>query len=382
MRCRISGALICGLLAGPALAVVEERPGASAPAQRVTLDSVLAAYLDGDRDVVRRTFTRSRDFHAARVAHPDHLDRWLTSWHRGKAVLLLELAEASTRVAPQYTPFLLGAGRQYVRATREGNEPPGVGVSFVRFWHRAAIGLLHRAGDPLKTEEYVESLTARLAAEADRPALDPRLALAVAVAQEHRCWFRRPSLDLADAPIVEFTQAAGVRIDDPLGPPPLQKARLAVEYRDCLRLAIARFGEAAESSETRAEARLRAGWMLFQAGHFQEAFDRLDVGDVGDDRDLLYWSALFRGRALTALDRHQDAVEAYRSALELFPGAQSASVGLVLGLFRINRLAEADELGRTLRARPDAAADPWPNYIEGDARFVDAWTRQLRASIR
>jgi hypothetical protein len=382
MRRVLTALLVCGLLGGSALAVVPERPGDSAPAQAITLDGLFTAYRDGDRDIVKRTFGRSRDFQAARIAQEGHLDRWLTPWHRGKAVMLLELAEASTRVAPQYTPFLLGAGRQYVRATREGNEPAGAGETFVRNWHRTAIGLLHRAGDPLKTEQYVEMLTAKMAGETTRPATDPRLLLAVAVAQEHRCWFTRPGLGLADAPIVEFTQAAGVRITDPLGPPPEQKERMALEYRDCLRLAINRFTEAAEIPETRAEARLRAGWTLFLAGHFQEALDRLDVGDVGDDRALLYWSALFRGRTLTALDRHQDAVDAYRSALELFPGAQSATVALALGLFRLNQVAEADELGRTLRTRPAPAEDPWPMYVEGEARFVESLIQQLRGSIR
>jgi hypothetical protein len=382
MRRAFCALLVCGLLGGPAPAVVAERPDASAPAQQATLDSVFAAYIGGDRDVIRRTFTRSRDFQTARVAQEGHLDRWLTPWHRGKAVMLLELAEASTRVAPQYTPYLLGAGRQYVRPTREGNEPPGVGASFVRTWHRTAIGLLHRGGDAVNTERYVELLTGNLAGETDRPSVDPRLPLAVAVAQEHRCWFTRPGLGLADAPIVEFIEAAGLQIDDPMGPPPLVKARLAVEYRNCLRLAINRFTEAAEAPENRAEARLRAGWMLFQAGHFQEAFDRLDVGDVGDDRALLYWSALFRGRALTALDRHEEAVDAYQSALELFPGAQSGTVALTLGLFRINRVTDADELGRALRARTEPAEDPWPKYVEGDARFVNQWIEQLRVSIR
>jgi hypothetical protein len=374
--------LIGGLAAGAVLATFPAGPAARTPAQRVTLDTLLAAYLDGDDGVVKRTFTRSRDFQSTRIAHPANLERWLSSWHRGKAVILLELADTSTRVAPQYTPFLLDAGRQYVRVTREGNEPPGVGAAFARNWHRAAIGLLHRAGDPSRTEEYVEALTAGPTASSGSAPLDSRLALAVAVAQEHRCWFRRPALDLADAPIVEFTKAAGLEIDDPHGPPPLEKARLAVEYRDCLRLAIARFGEASAFDDTRAEARLRAGWMLFLAGNFQDALDRLDVGDAGDDRDLAYWSALFRGRALAALDRHPEAVEAYQAALKIFPDAQSGSVALALALFRINQLAEADELARALRARPATGEDPWPKYFEGDSRFVEQWIRQLRSAIR
>jgi hypothetical protein len=371
LGCGLAVPLVCETLAAG------QRTGPT----RVALDSVFAAYVGGDLDVVTRTFARSRDFQTARVADPGHLNRRLATWHRGKSVMLLELAEASVRVGPQYTRILLDAGRQYVRPTREGNEPPGAGASFVRLWHRTAIGLLHRAGDPARTEEYVESLTAPLAGS-DRPSLDPRLTLAVAIAQEHRCWFTRPGLDLADAPIVEFTQAAGVRVNDPEGPPPLEKARRAIAHRDCLRLAIARFTEAAAFDETRAEARLRAGWLLFQAGHFQESLDRLDVGDVGEDRDLAYWAAIFRGRALTALDRHAESVDAYRSALALFPDAQSAGVGLALALFRVDRLAEADEFARTLRARPSPADDPWPKYVEGDARFVDGWIRQLRASIR
>jgi hypothetical protein len=68
-----------------------------------TLDGVLGAYVGGDIGVVQRAFVRSPDFHRIlRLDKPRELDRWLGAWDSRKAMLLLELARASTIVAPNY----------------------------------------------------------------------------------------------------------------------------------------------------------------------------------------------------------------------------------------------------------------------------------------
>src|SRR5687768_16165744 len=79
------------------------------------LDGLLSAYEGGDFDVVQRTFARSLDFqNRLRIDKPRELDLWLGSWHRGKALLLLELARVSAKVAPQYVFVIVGAGRRYL----------------------------------------------------------------------------------------------------------------------------------------------------------------------------------------------------------------------------------------------------------------------------
>src|ERR1700752_1897342 len=70
------------------------------PDQRVALDPVLAAYVGGDAEIVARTFAEPREFQdRLRLTEPREFDRWLGSFDRGKAMLVLEIARAATRVA-------------------------------------------------------------------------------------------------------------------------------------------------------------------------------------------------------------------------------------------------------------------------------------------
>jgi tetratricopeptide (TPR) repeat protein len=169
------------------------------------------------------------------------------------------------------------------------------------------------------------------------------------------------------------------------GPGEPNASALAAEdarWKACLGEAIARFEAAAAIAETRAEARVRGGWLLFQQGHPQAALEWLDEAQPGDDRDAVYWASLIRGRVLDELGRHEAAAEAYAAALAVCPDAQSAGVGLALALFRIDRVIEADEVARSLRTRTAAVADPWWHYPGADQRFVDGWIAELRAAIR
>ena len=122
--------------------------------------------------------------------------------------------------------------------------------------------------------------------------------------------------------------------------------------------------------------------MLYQAGRHADALKWLDGVVAGDDRDLAYWLALFRGRVLTALNRPQDASAAYKAAVALYPTAQSAGIGLALELMRLDRMQEADAAARVVRTAGSSATDPWSSYGAGDRRFLDPWIDQLRAAIR
>jgi tetratricopeptide (TPR) repeat protein len=348
----------------------------------VTLDAVFAAYLSGDSDVVSRTFTTSLDFQAARLGEPRRLDRWLGAWHQGKAVLLLELADAASVVAPQFVRPLVGAGRRYLHARRVAGTLDESDKSFVRLWRRAAMGLLQRSGAPFMVEEHLDGFAAPAGSNGAGDPGDPRVPLARAIVLERRCWDVRPHLARAGARIRDLTRAAGMEVRGPGEPNASALAAEDARWKACLGEAIARFEAAAAIAETRAEARVRGGWLLFQQGHPQAALEWLDEAQPGDDRDVVYWASLIRGRVLDELGRHEAAAEAYAAALAVCPDAQSAGVGLALALFRIDRVIEADEVARSLRTRTAAVADPWWHYPGADQRFVDGWIAELRAAIR
>ena len=94
----------------------------------------------------------------------------------------------------------------------------------------------------------------------------------------------------------------------------------------------------------------------------------------------MYWTALFQGRALSALGRAEQALAAYTRATDLFPGAQSASIGRGLELFHLRRSDEVDAVSQSVRAT--VAPDPWLEYFRADQRFVNQWLTELRAVLQ
>jgi tetratricopeptide (TPR) repeat protein len=149
-----------------------------------------------------------------------------------------------------------------------------------------------------------------------------------------------------------------------------------------LKEALSRFDAAVSAEDAADEARVRAGWVLIQDGRPEEAIARLQAAHPHDDRDLQYWHALFLGRALYAADKPEEAVKAYQAALELYPRAQSAGLGLAIALVRLYRFDEADQVARSVRSAGVLTPDPWLYYPLGDERFTRTWIDSLRAVVR
>src|SRR5688572_8555882 len=156
----IVGAMACCLVAGATPA----RPSASSivqrdQAQRVTLDAVLAAYLGGDLDVVSRSFSRSPDFpDRLRLNDPRELDRWLGSWDRRKALLVIEIARATGQLSPRFPRIVVDAGRRYVLTAGRGELATPEARAHVHLWHRVAAGLLQKFGTSLHVEAYAREV--------------------------------------------------------------------------------------------------------------------------------------------------------------------------------------------------------------------------------
>jgi tetratricopeptide (TPR) repeat protein len=371
-------AISCCLVAGSG----HDRPSPPASdqrdqVQRMTLDAVLAAYLGGDVDVVSRSFGRTRDFpDQLRLNSPREFERWLGSWDRRKALLLLEIARTTGQVSPRFPPVVVDAGRRYLLTAGLGELATPETAAPVHLWHRIAAALLQKWGTSLHVEAYARDVASRTGAP-----LDPRLALARAVARERTCWDNRPGLSQLDVESDVLTRAAGVKVRGDLdGLPAFREAKVTA-HKTCLSDALTRFEAAVAMDDARDEARVRGGWVLFQLDRFQEALEWLDSAAPQNDRELEYWSMLIRGRVLELLaDRSQDALSAYQAAQALYPGAQSAAVGQAIVLTRLGRAPEADTIARALRV--SAAADPWLIYPAGDHRFVDRWIDQLRTAWR
>ena len=146
-----------------------------------------------------------------------------------------------------------------------------------------------------------------------------------------------------------------------------------------------RYKAAIKSPETAAEARMRAAWFLCRIGRLDEALALADVPPPdGTDAYVRYLTDLVRGQILRARGRPDDAAKAYRDALTIWPGAQSARVALMtLALSRGDRqeaakLADAAET----EATSDNQFDPWWTYWLGDYRAYPAIVARLREVAR
>jgi hypothetical protein len=215
--------------------------------------------------------------------------------------------------------------------------------------------------------QYVDVLRARR-----RPAAtavwDPRLDLAPGIAQEQQCRLLNVTAR-TDRVLADLEGKATT---------PLAQRQDAIS---CMGTALTLLEAAAEREEVRDEARIRAGFAACQLGRNIEAKALLDGARSSSDRSLAYLRSLFSGRVADALGADADAETAYRAALEAYPEAQSARIGLALALFRMNRNDEADTAMHAARQVSDDAVDPWEDYFTPDARSVGDWLAAMRKAL-
>ena len=127
------------------------------------------------------------------------------------------------------------------------------------------------------------------------------------------------------------------------------------------------------------EARLRKARLLHRAGFEIDALALLDVTqDDPQDAGFTYLRHLFRAQALDGLGRGADATNEYRVALSLTLDAQSARVGLMIGLLQQGDRASAEALAEAIQSAPTNTVDPWWGYWLGDYRFYAGAIRRLR----
>jgi tetratricopeptide (TPR) repeat protein len=218
-----------------------------------------------------------------------------------------------------------------------------------RHGHRlAAARLLLKGGRPAEAADHASQVVERLRGAAAGSAEEPDLRLAYVILIEALS----ATGDLARA--AEAAEEAGRRIP--------QEGRFAVKRAELLlaagrdaeaEAALARAAAGPDGRRTASEAYMRAGARLEREGKLERAeilLRRAIEADAGNHPAMNYLGYLNAERGL----RLEEALDLVRRALDLEPGngAYLDSLGWIL--FKLGRLAEAEEpLARAARLIPD-----------------------------
>jgi tetratricopeptide (TPR) repeat protein len=353
---------LCAALAvlTAALAVAARQPVAAAPQPGGTAAELIVSYADWIQGQRLGVALIAVDLDAAR-RDLGHLDpstipvpsqsspgatrelqrRYLTAF-------ALELAAAGAQKHAAAAARLVEWACQYVRSHTPQND-------YDRAWQLAALAVLEGGIDS-------QTLRTHLAHAQPGMAGEPRLVLAQGIAEEQ---FSAPRELLARGAVAGDV----VRVKDTL-------AHDETERRRAAEGAIARFHEAAAVASLRAEATLRLGHVEYALGRYDDALAAWAVVEpAAGESSLRYLLHVFRGEALEARGRYADAREAYLRALQLSPGAHSATVRLSALLFR-HLDEDPSALVDGLLRDDDPQRDPWWAYYAGDWRF---WYPRIEA---
>jgi tetratricopeptide (TPR) repeat protein len=132
------------------------------------------------------------------------------------------------------------------------------------------------------------------------------------------------------------------------------------------------------------EARIRLALHLHLRRQSQDALALLDGTQVDPIQApaLAYLRELFRGHALGALSRTDEAMAAYRQALTIVPPGQAARVALMRHFVERGSPSEAEALADLVQTERSPALDPWWLYWQGQYRLYPQAIARLRELSR
>jgi hypothetical protein len=132
----------------------------------------------------------------------------------------------------------------------------------------------------------------------------------------------------------------------------------------------------------RGEAALRLAFLSLATDRTDEVSRWADEAmQTAHDAGSRYLIHLFRGRALQARGRSDEARADYKSASELVP-TQTAFVALASTEFLAGSPEAADSIIRSLQRTPGIVRDPWSLYFSGAYREWPALVEALRKGLR
>jgi VWFA-related protein len=299
------------------------------PSVPSTLQQITSAYARGGYQQAVEGIRRSRDPSQLLRELEDAGNPWPANPHR-EASLVLELAEPgvfSAREGPRQQSYAVLD--RFTRLVRHPLEPD----VFERYWHFALLTMLEGSIQPAVAMRFVERALERFPEE-------PRFVLSRAIVtdQSAAAVGRRDGRDRRERPSDELVKRA---------------------YEQAIAL-----------PETAVEARIRLAAFLERNGNNEEALQQLSAATARPIADpyLKYLHLLFTGRALDALNRGREAIDAYRSALEVVPGTQSARVALMNALLVSGDRAGAEAVAEQVQTAEEGV-DPWWMYWQGQYRL-------------
>lgn len=266
---------------------------------------------------------------------------------RREAALILELAEPGLFASRRETrQAAVEAMDRFSRLIRHPLEPD----LFERYWHFALLTTLEGTLRPALTEIYVERALARFPDE-------PRFVLSRAIASDQQ----------------SIARGAGTTALDATTPTGEQQARVRERYEAAIALPA-----------TAVEARIRFAWFLHRIGQFEEAAQHLRTAAQQpiQDTSLRYLQLLFSGYTSWALNRQDEAIAHYRSAMQTLPAAQSARVALMNALVLRGDPAEAEGLAQHVQTEVSTDMDPWWMYWQGQYRLQPQAMARVRELSR
>jgi tetratricopeptide (TPR) repeat protein len=136
-----------------------------------------------------------------------------------------------------------------------------------------------------------------------------------------------------------------------------------------------------DDPEVGAEARLRTGYLRFRGGDAAGALEAFDQAARADDPFVRYLAFFLAGRIHDRQGAPEPADAAYRHALEVLPGAQSAAIALSARLFLDDRPDEAYAVVDAAARVTPVPIDPWRVYGYGEFRRWPVLVRELRALV-
>lgn len=233
---------------------------------------------------------------------------------------------------------------------------------FDRAWQLAALSVLEGGIDARALDTHVSHAQPVLPDE-------PRLTLARAIVEEQST---APAETLAG----QASMVEALRVSYLL-------RRTTVDHTRAAERAIALFRSASAGDAIGAEASLRLGHVQLGMSRYDDAIAALaGIEPRTHDLALLYLTHLFRGLAYDGLGRSADARASYARALEVSPGAHSATMRQAALAFRDGRRDDADALLTKLLADDDPGRDPWWAYYAADWRFWYPRIEAVRAMLR
>lgn len=265
---------------------------------------------------------------------------------RREAAFALDLAEPalfSTRAETRR------AGHDFLDRFSRLVRPPLEPDQFERYWYFSALTLLEGTMRPDVTSRYVERALRRFPDE-------PRFVLSRAIVTDQ-----------------DWSSKGGDRFT----------VTGAADASDAERIGHA-YGAAMAFPDTGVEARVRYGWFLHRTTRDQEALAVLTAAGASPiaDRSLNYLRHLFLGHVRFSLGQPEEAIAAYRTALDVQPGAQSARVALMNALAIQGDRVPAEALAEQVQSTTDDAIDPWWMYRQGQYRLHRLAIARLREMSR